>query len=202
MLDPQVSSARSTTGGARGAAILQRYQDLRDIIAILGIEELSTRTSWWSRARKIQRFLSQPFFVAEQFTGTPGKFVSREDTVRGFKEILEGKHDALPEQAFYMVGSIEYQAGCRSDQAPGWHRGVDFVASGLLEVQPGLITVLADTAIRGHDLDEAKALESRKAAQEAMANRASTMDYGRAQAELAEAAAQLAAIDRLRKRRH
>mgnify|MGYP001416160768 FL=1 len=77
-----------------------------------------------------------------------------------------------------------------------------FVASGLLEVQPGLITVLADTAIRGHDLDEAKALESRKAAQEAMANRASTMDYGRAQAKLAEAAAQLAAIDRLRKRRH
>ncbi len=77
-----------------------------------------------------------------------------------------------------------------------------FVASGLLEVQPGLITVLADTAIRGHDLDEARALESRKAAQEAMANRASTMDYGRAQAELAEAAAQLAAIDRLRKRRH
>ncbi len=77
-----------------------------------------------------------------------------------------------------------------------------FVASGLLEVQPGLITVLADTAIRGHDLDEARALESRKAAQEAMANRASTMDYGRVQAELAEAAAQLAAIDRLRKRRH
>jgi F-type H+-transporting ATPase subunit epsilon len=77
-----------------------------------------------------------------------------------------------------------------------------FVASGLLEVQPGLVTVLADTAIRGHDLDEARALESRKAAQEAMANRASTMDYGRAQAELAEAAAQLAAIDRLRKRRH
>ena len=77
-----------------------------------------------------------------------------------------------------------------------------FVASGLLEVQPGLITVLADTAIRGHDLDEARALESRKAAQEAMANRASTMDYGRAQAELAEDAAQLAAIDRLRKQRH
>jgi F-type H+-transporting ATPase subunit epsilon len=77
-----------------------------------------------------------------------------------------------------------------------------FVASGLLEVQPGLITVLADTAIRGHDLDEARALEARKAAQEAMTNRASAMDYGRAQAELAEAAAQLAAIDRLRKRRH
>lgn len=77
-----------------------------------------------------------------------------------------------------------------------------FVASGLLEVQPGLVTVLADTAIRGGDLDEARALEARKAAQEAMANRASSMDYGRAQAELAEAAAQLAAIDRLRKRRH
>jgi F-type H+-transporting ATPase subunit epsilon len=79
---------------------------------------------------------------------------------------------------------------------------VIFVASGLLEVQPGLITVLADTAIRGGDLDEARALEARKAASEAMANRASAMDYGRAQAELAEATAQLAAIDRLRKRRH
>jgi F-type H+-transporting ATPase subunit epsilon len=79
---------------------------------------------------------------------------------------------------------------------------VIFVASGLLEVQPGLITVLADTAIRGGDLDEARALEARKAATEAMANRASAMDYGRAQAELAEATAQLAAIDRLRKRRH
>ncbi len=79
---------------------------------------------------------------------------------------------------------------------------VIFVASGLLEVQPGLITVLADTAIRGGDLDEARALEARKAASEAMVNRASAMDYGRAQAELAEATAQLAAIDRLRKRRH
>ena len=79
---------------------------------------------------------------------------------------------------------------------------VIFVASGLLEVQPGLITVLADTAIRGGDLDEARALEARKAASEAMTNRASAMDYGRAQAELAEATAQLAAIDRLRKRRH
>lgn len=79
---------------------------------------------------------------------------------------------------------------------------VIFVASGLLEVQPGLITVLADTAIRGGDLDEARALEARKAASEAMANRASAMDYGRAQAELAEATAQLATIDRLRKRRH
>src|SRR5947207_1132792 len=87
---------------------LQRYQDLRDIIAILGIEELSEDDKLAvSRARRIQRFLSQPFFVAEAFTGTPGKFVKREDTVRSFKEILEGKHDDLPEQAFYMVGAIE-----------------------------------------------------------------------------------------------
>jgi len=88
--------------------VLQRYNDLKDIIAILGIEELSDEDKLVvSRARKIQRFLSQPFFVAEQFTGTPGVFVSREDTVRGFREIIEGKHDALPEQAFYMVGNIE-----------------------------------------------------------------------------------------------
>ena len=87
---------------------LQRYQDLRDIIAILGMEELSDEDkAVVSRARNIQRFLSHPIFVAEQFTGTPGKFVKREDTVRSFKEILAGKHDALPEQAFYMVGSIE-----------------------------------------------------------------------------------------------
>ncbi len=87
---------------------LQRYQDLRDIIAILGMEELSDEDKQIvSRARKIQRFLSQPFFVTEQFTGAPGKFVKREDTVRSFREILDGKHDALPEQAFYMVGSID-----------------------------------------------------------------------------------------------
>ena len=87
---------------------LQKYKDLQDIIAILGMEELSEDDKLTvSRARKIQRFLSQPFFVAEVFTGTPGKFVKVEDTVRGFKEILEGKHDELPEQAFSMVGGIE-----------------------------------------------------------------------------------------------
>ncbi len=87
---------------------LQRYKDLQDIIAILGIEELSEGDKLTvARARRIQRFLSQPMFVAEQFTGTPGEYVSLTDTVRGFKEILEGKHDELPEQAFYMVGSIE-----------------------------------------------------------------------------------------------
>ncbi len=88
--------------------VLQRYKDLQDIIAILGIEELSDEDRLTvSRARKIQRFLSQPFFVAEVFTGTPGQYVKLEDTIRGFREILDGQHDDLPEQAFYMVGPIE-----------------------------------------------------------------------------------------------
>jgi len=87
---------------------LQRYKDLQDIIAILGIEELSEEDKLAvTRARKIQRFLSQPMFVTEAFTGRKGKYVPIEETVRGFKEILEGKHDALPEQAFYMVGTID-----------------------------------------------------------------------------------------------
>ncbi|MBK8976891.1 MAG: F0F1 ATP synthase subunit beta [Planctomycetes bacterium] len=117
-VDPLKSTSKLLTPGAvsdehyevaRGVQkTLQRYQDLRDIIAILGMEELTDEDKLVvSRARKMQRFLSQPFFVAEQFTGTPGEFVKLEDTVRSFKEILEGKHDALPEQAFYMVGSIE-----------------------------------------------------------------------------------------------
>ena len=88
--------------------ILQRYKELQDIIAILGMEELNEADKLTvSRARKVQRFLSQPFFVAEQFTGQPGKYVSLQDTIKGFKEILEGKHDDLPESAFYMVGSID-----------------------------------------------------------------------------------------------
>ncbi len=88
--------------------VLQRYKDLQDIIAILGIDELSEEDKMTvARARKIQRFLSQPFFVAEQFTGLKGKYVPIADTIRGFKEVVEGKHDALPEQAFYMVGTIE-----------------------------------------------------------------------------------------------
>jgi F-type H+-transporting ATPase subunit beta len=89
-------------------SILQRYKELQDIIAILGMDELSEDDKLVvSRARKIQRFLSQPFFVAEQFTGLPGKYVDIKDTVKGFREILDGKHDSLPEQAFYMVGTIE-----------------------------------------------------------------------------------------------
>jgi F-type H+-transporting ATPase subunit beta len=88
--------------------VLQRYADLQDIIAILGIDELSDQDKLVvARARKMQRFLSQPNFVAEQFTGQPGKYVQREDTIKGFQEILDGKHDDLPEQAFYMVGPIE-----------------------------------------------------------------------------------------------
>ncbi|MEK9152627.1 MAG: F0F1 ATP synthase subunit beta, partial [Patescibacteria group bacterium] len=94
---------------ARGVQrILQRYKDLQDIIAILGMEELSPDDRLLvSRARKVQKFLSQPFFVAETFTGVTGKYVSVKDTVRGFKEILDGKHDDKPEQAFYMKGSID-----------------------------------------------------------------------------------------------
>ena len=88
-------------------AILQRYKDLQDIIAILGMEELSDEDKLVvARARKIQRFLSQPFFVAEQFTGSPGRYVKIADTVKSFREIVDGKHDDLPEQAFYMVGDV------------------------------------------------------------------------------------------------
>ncbi len=106
---------------ARGVQeILQRYKDLQDIIAILGMEELSDEDKLTvQRARKIQRFLSQPNFVAEQFTGTPGEYVRLEDTIKGFKEILEGKHDDLQEQAFYMVGTIEQAvAKGRSSEQP------------------------------------------------------------------------------------
>jgi F-type H+-transporting ATPase subunit beta len=94
---------------ARGVqAVLQKYKELQDIIAILGMEELSDDDKMVvARARKIQRFLSQPFFVAEVFTGSPGKYVPLKETIRGFKEILEGKHDDIPEAAFYMAGTID-----------------------------------------------------------------------------------------------
>lgn len=87
---------------------MQRYKDLQDIIAILGIDELSDDDKLAvARARRLERFLSQPFRVAEQFTGSPGKYVPLKETIRSFKEIVEGKHDDLPEQAFYMVGSVD-----------------------------------------------------------------------------------------------
>lgn len=108
ILDPQVVGLEHYTVARSVQQTLQRYKDLQDIIAILGMDELSEEDKLIvSRARKIQRFLSQPFFVAEQFTGTPGKYVKLSDTIRGFKEITEGKHDDIPEQAFYMVGTIE-----------------------------------------------------------------------------------------------
>jgi F-type H+-transporting ATPase subunit beta len=88
--------------------VLQRYKELQDIIAILGIDELSDEDKVTvNRARKLERFLSQPFFVAEQFTGTPGVYVPVAESIRGFKEILEGKHDDLPERAFFMKGTID-----------------------------------------------------------------------------------------------
>ncbi len=108
LLDPTVIGEEHYKCARDVQALLQRYRELQDIIAILGMDELSeTDKLVVSRSRKIQRFLSQPFFVAEQFTGLPGKYVDIKDTVKGFKEILEGKHDALPEQAFYLVGTIE-----------------------------------------------------------------------------------------------
>jgi F-type H+-transporting ATPase subunit beta len=108
ILDPRVIGDEHYSVARLVKQILQRYKDLQDIIAILGIDELSEEDRLTvGRARKLQRFLSQPFFVAEQFTGFKGKYVAIADTVRGFKEIVEGKHDGLPEQAFYMVGTIE-----------------------------------------------------------------------------------------------
>jgi F-type H+-transporting ATPase subunit beta len=108
ILDPQVIGEEHYGVARSVQSILQRYKDLQDIIAILGMDELSEDDKLTvSRARKIQRFLSQPFHVAEVFTGTPGRYVKLKDTVRGFKELVEGKYDDLPEQAFYMVGTIE-----------------------------------------------------------------------------------------------
>ncbi|TMK91097.1 MAG: F0F1 ATP synthase subunit beta, partial [Actinobacteria bacterium] len=107
-LQPGIVSDDHYRTATRVQEVLQRYKDLQDIIAILGIDELSDEDRLVvARARKIQRFLSQPNFVAEQFTGTPGEYVKLEDTIKGFTEILDGNHDDLPEQAFYMVGAIE-----------------------------------------------------------------------------------------------
>jgi F-type H+-transporting ATPase subunit beta len=107
-LQPGIVSQEHYDTAVRVQEILQRYKDLQDIIAILGVEELSDEDKLTvARARKIQRFFSQPNFVAEQFTGRKGQYVKLEDTIKGFQEIIEGKHDELPEQAFYMVGSIE-----------------------------------------------------------------------------------------------
>ena len=108
ILDPLVVGEKHYEVARKVQSILQRYKDLQDIIAILGMDELSADDKLVvARARRIQRFLSQPFHVAEQFTGTPGRYVKLADTIKGFEEIVEGKYDNLPEQAFYMVGSID-----------------------------------------------------------------------------------------------
>ncbi|MBI5630516.1 MAG: F0F1 ATP synthase subunit beta [Elusimicrobia bacterium] len=108
ILDPKIVGSEHYQVARSVQKILQRYRDLQDIIAILGIDELSDEDKIMvARARKIQKFLSQPFFVAQQFTGMEGKYVKLKDTIRGFKELVEGKYDALPEQAFYMVGGID-----------------------------------------------------------------------------------------------
>ena len=108
ILDPRIIGEDHYDTAQRVKQILQRYRDLQDIIAILGIDELSEEDKLTvSRARKLQMFLSQPFFVAEQFTGFKGKYVKLADSIKGFKEICDGKHDGVPEQAFYMQGTIE-----------------------------------------------------------------------------------------------
>jgi F-type H+-transporting ATPase subunit beta len=108
ILDPRIVGEEHYEVAQEVKRILQRYKDLQDIIAILGIDELSEDDKLTvARARKIQRFLSQPFHVAEQFTGLQGKFVPLDETVRGFKELISGKYDDLPEQAFFLVGGIE-----------------------------------------------------------------------------------------------
>jgi F-type H+-transporting ATPase subunit beta len=108
ILDPRIVGEEHYNTAREVQRVLQRYRDLSDVVAILGVEELSQEDRLVvARARKIQRFLSQPMSVAEAFTGRPGAYVPIEENVRGFGEILEGKHDDLPEQAFYMVGTIE-----------------------------------------------------------------------------------------------
>jgi len=108
ILEPKIVGDEHYAVARAVQKMLQRYKELQDIIAILGMDELSDEDKLTvARARKIQRFLSQPFFVAKQFTGADGKYVTKEESVRGFKEILEGKHDNLPEQAFYLVGNID-----------------------------------------------------------------------------------------------
>ncbi|MGH9343488.1 MAG: F0F1 ATP synthase subunit beta, partial [Terriglobia bacterium] len=108
VLDPRIVGEEHYKVAQQVKATLQKYKDLQDIIAILGIDELSDEDKLTvARARKIQKFLSQPFFVAEQFTGLEGKYVKLEDSIRSFKELVEGRHDDVPEQAFYLVGSIE-----------------------------------------------------------------------------------------------
>ncbi|EMC3799438.1 F0F1 ATP synthase subunit beta, partial [Campylobacter jejuni] len=119
MLDPNIIGEEHYKVARGVQSVLQKYKDLQDIIAILGMDELSEEDKLVvERARKIEKFLSQPFFVAEVFTGSPGKYISLEDTIAGFKGILEGKYDHLPENAFYMVGNID-EAIAKADKLKG-----------------------------------------------------------------------------------
>lgn len=119
MLDPQIIGEEHYKVARGVQSVLQKYKDLQDIIAILGMDELSEEDKLIvERARKIEKFLSQPFFVAEVFTGSPGKYISLEETIAGFKGILEGKYDHLPENAFYMVGNID-EAIAKADKLKG-----------------------------------------------------------------------------------
>ena len=267
-IDPHVIGEEHYNSTRNVQQTLQRYKELRDIIAILGMDELSPEDKLAvARARKIQRFLSQPFTVAEVFTGSPGKYVSLKDTIKGFNMIVNGECDRLPEQAFYMVGASRKRSRrrrrCskpgptneRSDthgQYPSRRRhqrrradlfgagGVRRAArphgrarhpaaahaapdrnpprrrahqgagpgAGGVRVRAGRlprgaadqVTVLADTAIRAKDLDEAKALDAKKAAEEAMANKTSGEEIATAEAELSLALAQIEAIRKMRNR--
>jgi F-type H+-transporting ATPase subunit beta len=160
---------------ARGVqTVLQRYKELKDIIAILGMDELSEEDKLVVyRARKIQRFLSQPFHVAEVFTGSPGKYVPLKETIRGFKGILAGEYDHMPEQAFYMVGGIE--------------EAIEKAKK------------LADTVVRAQDIDEASVRAAMEEAQRALQHKDPKMSAEEAQTQLAMSLAQLSALERLRK---
>ena len=245
-LDPNVVGEEHYDTARAVQGTLQRYKELRDIIAILGMDELSPEDKLAvARARKIQRFLSQPFHVAEVFTGSPGKYVPLKETIRGFKMIVDGECDS-PARAGVLHGRHDRRSVREGEEGPKespWHTiHVDvvsaeesifsgeakfvalpgevgelgiyprhtplitrikpgavrieradngeeefvFVAGGILEVQPGSVTVLADTAIRGKDLDEAKASEAKQAAEEAMKNAKSDIDFAKAQGEFAD----------------
>jgi F-type H+-transporting ATPase subunit beta len=162
ILDPNIVGVEHYTTARECQRILQRYKDLQDIIAILGIDELSEDDKLVvSRARKIERFFSQPFFVAEVFTGTSGKYVPIKETVRGFREILDGKCDDLPEQAFMMAGTIKVRSGGKEE--------IFTVAGGVAEVQPDIVTVLADAAENVEEIDVARAEAARKRAEDILA---------------------------------
>ena len=255
-VDPNVIGEEHYNTTRAVQAVLQRYKELRDIIAILGMDELSPEDKLIvARARKIQRFLSQPFHVAEVFTGCPASSCTLKDTIRGFKAIVAGEYDHLPEQAFYMIGAIEEavekaktlhkrQPGTRSGgeithgndadrrrqcrrvdllgrsgirraarcagrarhlsaphaadhpdprrhrahQGAGQSRGrAVYVQGGFLEVQPDHVNVLSDTAVRAADLDEAKVLEAKQVAEEALRARTENQEIASVEAELAGA---------------